>query len=435
MRRLFSALLLKKFEETLVPLRERMTVLKKDHGQVEVGKCTINQLLGGMRGVKALFSQTAHLDPYLGVHYQGRTLPELRSKLPAWDHEPMAEGVFWLLMTGQIPTEEEVESLRLSFLKLSALPESCYSTVMSLPRSLDANAMLNIGLLSLQSSSKFAHAYGQGSLRKTDFWLPMLEDAMSITAKLPRLASLVYAHKYNKFLGTISTDQDLAGNFCSQLGFNQPELCEVFRLLYLLFADHDGGLVSSHTCHLVGSALSDAYLAISAGIAASGAPLHATAIVSKVDWLLTIQKELGELPAETALNDFIVKHVQAGQRIPGYGHAVLKTTDPRFMTLKLMAERYCPHDSLNRLVASCYRVVPHILMAKGVKDPWPNVHAQSGALLYGLGFKQYEFFPVLISVFRTLGQLSSIVQSRALMLPIERPDSMDLHAIVEALND
>lgn len=435
LRRSFAKLLLQKFQDGLPPLRDRINVLKKEHGKVEVGQCTVGQMFGGMRGVKALFSQTAHLDPHEGVFYQGYSLTELRRRLPAFDREPMAEGVFWLLMTGTVPTEEEAESLRLALLKKSHLPEYVHHTVTQLPRSLDGNTMLNIGLLSLQRESAFAKGYAEGKLRKADFWQPMLEDAVDIAAKLPRLASLVYSHKYSKPLGELSNEGDLAGNFCRQLGFNKPELDEVIRLLYLLFADHDGGLVSSHTTHLVGSALSDAYLAISAGISASGAPLHATAMVSAVQFLLTCQEELGDVPSEDALNAYIVGHLQGGNRMPGFGHAVLRATDPRFLMLKLLAERYLPQDSLNRLVASCYRVVPHILMQKRVRNPWPNVHAQSGALLYSLGFKEYEFFPVMISVFRALGQLSSIVQARALMLPIERPDSLDLATLVKAVKD
>jgi citrate synthase len=412
-----------------------MTVLKKEHAKVVVGQCTIGQLFGGMRGVKALFSQTAHLDPHEGIFYQGFSLSELRRKLPAFEREPMAEGVFWLLMTGQIPTEEEAESMRVTFLKRAALPEYCYSAVTHLPRTLDANAMLNIGLLTLQRNSQFARAYSEGKLRKTDYWQPMMEDAIDIVAKLPRLASLVYSHKYGKQLGEINPDQDLAGNFCAQLGFERPELTEVVRLFYLLFADHDGGLVSSHSSHLVGSALSDAYLAMSASISASGSPLHATAMVAAVKNLLQCQKDLGEVPNEEALHKYIVKQLEGGKRIPGFGHAVLKATDPRFLMLKVLAETYVPNDSLNRLVASCYRVVPHILMEKRVSNPWPNVHAQSGALLYALGFKDYDFYPCLISVLRTLGQLSSIVQARALMLPIERPDSLDLSTILNHVRD
>mmetsp|Transcript_26663 Transcript_26663/g.47993 ORF Transcript_26663/g.47993 Transcript_26663/m.47993 type:complete len:437 (-) Transcript_26663:2048-3358(-) len=435
LRRSFATLLTQRFEESLVPLRDRLSVLKKEHGKVEVGQCTVGQLLGGMRGVKALFSQTAHLDPHEGVFYQGFTLTELRRRLPAFDREPMAEGVFWLLLTGKVPNEDEVESLRVAFLKRAALPEYVLKAVTQLPRSLDGNTMLNIGLLSLQRGSAFAKSYAEGKLRKTDYWQPMLEDAVDIAAKLPRLASLVYSHKYNRPLGELSNELDLAGNFCKQLGFSKPELMEVIRLLYLLFADHDGGLVSSHSTHLVGSALGDAYISLSAGIAASGAPLHATAMVSAVDWLIKCQAELGELPSEDALQAYIIGHLEGGSRMPGFGHAVLRATDPRFLMLKLLAERYLPQDSLNRLVASCYRVVPHILMTKRVRNPWPNVHAQSGSLLYSLGFKEYEFFPVLISVFRTLGQLSCLVQARAFMLPIERPDSLDLSSLIKAVKD
>lgn len=76
-----------------------------------------------------------------------------------------------------------------------------------------------------------------------------------------------------------------------------------------------------------------------------------------------------------------------GRVIPGYGHAVLRQTDPRFLCELDFANKYIQNDNLINLVKACYRVIPDALAATGkVQNPYPNVDAASGALLmhYGL---------------------------------------------------
>ena len=70
------------------------------------------------------------------------------------------------------------------------------------------------------------------------------------------------------------------------------------------------------------------------------------------------------------------------QVVPGYGHAVLRKTDPRYTCQREFALKHLPDDPLFKLVGQLYEVVPPILMDTGkVKNPWPNVDAHSGVLL------------------------------------------------------
>ena len=75
-------------------------------------------------------------------------------------------------------------------------------------------------------------------------------------------------------------------------------------------------------------------------------------------------------------------YVLIQQVVPGYGHAVLRKTDPRYMCQREFALKHLPNDPLFKLVAQLYDVVPDVLLEHGkAKNPWPNVDAHSGVLL------------------------------------------------------
>jgi citrate synthase len=76
-------------------------------------------------------------------------------------------------------------------------------------------------------------------------------------------------------------------------------------------------------------------------------------------------------------------------------------------------------------VSNVYDVVPEVLKEHGkAKNPWPNVDAGSGAILYNFGLKEFEYYTVLFSVSRSMGMLSQLVLNRALGTAITRPKSV-----------
>lgn len=200
------------------------------------------------------------------------------------------------------------------------------------------------------------------------------------------------------------------------------------------FSDHEGGNVSAHTTHLVGSALSDPYLSFAAGMNGLAGPLHGLANQEVLLWILKLQKDIGENPTEAKMKDFIWKTLKSGQVVPGYGHAVLRKTDPRYTCQREFAMKHLPDDPLFKLVSTIYTVVPPILTELGkVKNPWPNVDAHSGVLLQYYGLKEMNYYTVLFGVSRALGVLASLVWDRALGLPIERPKSLSTDALMKAV--
>jgi citrate synthase len=131
------------------------------------------------------------------------------------------------------------------------------------------------------------------------------------------------------------------------------------------------------------------------------------------------------LPTKEQIASYVKKTLEEGKVVPGYGHAVLRKTDPRFSAQQDFYRRYIKHDDFCETVQLVYEVVPPILESLGkIKNPWPNVDAHSGALLMHYGMKEYDFYTVLFGVSRALGVMASLIWDRALGHPIERPSSI-----------
>eukprot|EP00178_Gracilaria_changii_P019224 TRINITY_DN5587_c0_g1_i1.p1 TRINITY_DN5587_c0_g1~~TRINITY_DN5587_c0_g1_i1.p1 ORF type:complete len:253 (-),score=34.27 TRINITY_DN5587_c0_g1_i1:67-723(-) len=211
------------------------------------------------------------------------------------------------------------------------------------------------------------------------------------------------------------------------MGYDQHEIMECIRGYLAIHSDHEGGNVSAHTHHLVSSALSDPYLSYSAAVNGLAGPLHGLANQEVLRWLMGVREVLGDNPTDEQLLDHVKATLAAGKVIPGYGHAVLRNTDPRYVHQKEFAARYIKDDPLVNLTAQCYNVIPPHLRSLGkVANPWPNVDAHSGVLLYHYGLTQFDYYTVVFAVSRALGCTAASVWSRALGLPIERPGSITL---------
>ena len=283
-----------------------------------------------------------------------------------------------------------------------------------------------VAIMALQTESKFAERYAKG-MSKKDYWEAVFDDSMDLIARLPRVAAYIYRRKY-KDEDHIHPDGllDWAGNFAHMLGYEDETFRELMRLYMTIHADHEGGNVSAHTTHLVGSALSDPYLSFAAGMNGLAGPLHGLANQEVIKWILEMRQELGvERPSGEQIANYVQKTLNEGKVVPGYGHAALRKTDPRFTAQMEFGKKHLPDDPLVQTVWTIYETVPPILQSLGkIKNPWPNVDAHSGALLVHYGLVEYEFYTVLFGVSRALGVLASLCWDRALGFPLERPKSV-----------
>ena len=402
--------------------------LLKEHGNKVIGEVMLSQIYQGMRGITGLVTETSLLDSQEGIRFRGYSIPELREKLPKAPDgsEPLPEGLFYLMLLGELPNEDDVHHITNVWQRRSHVPSHVFDVIDSFPSYAHPMTMFVAAAMALQTEGHFAKEYAKG-LNKKDYWNPTYDDTMDLIARLPRIAAYVYRRKYknNEHIQPNGL-LDWAGNFAHMLGYQDEGFKELMRLYMTIHADHEGGNVSAHTTHLVGSALSDPYLSYAAGMNGLAGPLHGLANQEVIKWIYEMREALGtEMPAKDQIAEYVKKTLSEGKVVPGYGHAVLRKTDPRFSAQMEFGKKHMPNDPLVQTVWNIYEAVPPILQSLGkVKNPWPNVDAHSGALLVHYGMVEYEYYTVLFAVSRALGVLAALCWSRALGFPIERPKSV-----------
>ncbi|KAF2293667.1 hypothetical protein GH714_003958 [Hevea brasiliensis] len=388
-------------KELIPEQQERLKKIKTEYGKVQLGNITVDMVLGGMRGMTGLLWETSLLDPDEGIRFRGLSIPECQKLLPGAKPggEPLPEGLFWLLLTGKVPSKEQVDALSKELRDRATVPDYVYKAIDALPVTAHPMTQFASGVMALQVQSEFQKAYDKG-IPKAKYWEPTYEDSLNLIARVPIVASYVY---------------------------RSPQMQELMRLYVTIHSDHEGGNVSAHTGHLVASALSDPYLSFAAALNGLAGPLHGLANQEVLLWIKSVVDECGENMTTEQLKDYVWKTLNSGKVVPGFGHGVLRKTDPRYTCQREFALKHLPNDPLFQLVSKLYEVVPPILTELGkVKNPWPNVDAHSGVLLNYYGLTEARYFTVLFGVSRSIGICSQLIWDRALGLPLERPKSVTM---------
>ncbi|KAJ7343554.1 citrate synthase-like protein [Mycena albidolilacea] len=423
-------------QEVIPGKQAQLKKLKAEHAQTVVGDVKVENIIGGMRGIKAMLWEASVLDPNEGIRFHGLSIPDVQKVLPAapGGKEIIAESMLWLLLTGQVPTEAQTRQLSRELAEKGDLPPFVEKLIDSFPATLHPMTQLGMGVAALNHDSLFQAAYEKG-MKKTEYWTYMLDDCINLIARLPALAARIYRNVYNPGtpLPALNKDLDLVGNYSTLLGFgDNHSLTEYLRLYIALHGDHEGGNASAHTAHLVGSTLSDPYLAYSSALFALAGPLHGLANQEVLRWQLAMQAEIGSDVSHEQIKEYLWRTLKSGQVVPGYGHGVLRNPDPRFTALQEFcdARPELQESSIIQLVKKTYEVAPGVLKEHGkTKNPYPNVDATSGCVLYHYGLKEFKYYTVIFGVSRALGALTQLVWSRALGLPIERPKSLSMDAL------
>ena len=411
--------------------RPRTTRLMKEFGKVKIDEVTIDQCIGGARDIRALVTDISYLDPQEGIRFRGKTISETFEMLPKAEgsNYPTVEAFWFLLLTGEVPSEEQLEATMLEFKARQHVPHYVFEIIRAMPIDTHPMTMLSTGILAMQKDSVFHEFYSSGQFNKNTAWEYVYEDAFDIVARIPVLAAYIYNLKYrdNKQI-EINRKLDMGANFAHMIG-QSKEYEDVARMYFILHSDHESGNVSAHTTHLVHSALSDPYYAYSAGLNGLAGPLHGLANQEVLYWTLKFQQKYcsDQEPTRELLTAALWDTLNSGQVIPGYGHAVLRKTDPRYTSQR----EFCLNtpglrdDPLFKLVSMIYEVAPGVLTEHGkTKNPWPNVDSQSGVIQWYYGVREFDFYTVLFGVGRALGCMANIVWDRALGYAIERPKSV-----------
>ncbi|MGA2667359.1 MAG: citrate (Si)-synthase [Ignavibacteria bacterium] len=424
------SLLKEKLASQIPQLRERTHSLIENYGTKVISDVTVGQLLGGLRGVKSLLCDTSEVIVDQGLIIRGYPIKELTEKLP--------EEIYFLLLTGDLPTKAELEDLQSELKARSKVPQYLWSTLKTCLIKDDPHPMtiLISCIAILERESKFAYNYSRG-MKKDKFWEYALEDSLDLIAMLPTLAAGIYRLRFDKGpLISSKMDLDWAADFANMMGVekNPDEFKNLMRLFMVLHCDHEGGNVSARTCHVVNSALADPYYSVVAGLCGLAGPLHGLANQEGIRFVLDVHQKFGGVPDDKSLRDYVVETLSSGRVIPGYGHAVLRVTDPRFTAFLEYGKRVMPEDDCFRIVEKLFEIVPKVLMEGGkAKNPWPNVDASSGALLHYFGITEFDYYTLLFGVSRVLGLTAQLILDRAAGFPIHRPKSVTSDWLVRAV--
>ncbi|KAH8748061.1 mitochondrial putative 2-methylcitrate synthase [Hyaloscypha finlandica] len=428
------------FKECIAPKRELLKKVKALGGMV-IGDVKVENTIGGMRGLKAMVWEGSVLDANEGIRFHGRTIKDCQKELPkgTTGTEMLPEAMFWLLLTGQVPSTSQVRVFSRELAEKAELPDFVNKMLDNFPKDLHPMTQFAIAVSALSHTSKFAKAYEQG-INKADYWEPTFDDSISLLAKLPVIAAKIYQNSYQgggALPAQIDLEQDWSYNFAAMLGKGGKEnqnFQDLLRLYLALHGDHEGGNVSAHATHLVGSALSDPFLSYSAGLQGLAGPLHGLAAQEVLRWILQMQEHVGTRFSDQDVSDYLWSTLKSGRVVPGYGHAVLRKPDPRFEALMDYASSRpeIARDPVFQLVKKNSEIAPTVLKEHGkTKNPYPNVDSSSGVLFHHYGFHETLYYTATFGVSRGFGPLAQLIWDRALGLPIERPKSINLEGLLK----
>ena len=388
------------------------------NGDKVISSVTVSQAIKGMRGVKSLICDTSTVSADKGLIIRGHSILDITNILP--------EEAFYLLLTGELPNKNQLSDLQNQLKEYRTVPDYVWNVLDSMPEKSHPMTMLSIAIQSMRVESIFVEKFNEGTPKK-DYWKWVLEDGLKLIGVLPTIAAAIY-RKQKKLNEKIEPDQNLdwGGNFAYMLGVNDSDdFKKLMRLYLMLHSDHEGGNVSAFSSLTVASSLSSPFLALGAGLNGLAGPLHGLANQECLKFVLEIRNHFSGNPSKEDLKEYCWKRLNNGRVIPGYGHAVLRCPDPRFTAFMNFGKDHIKNDDVFDIVKALFDVVPPVLKEHGkAKNPWPNVDAASGSLLYYYGLKEFNYYTVLFSLSRAMGIISQIIINRALRIPITRPKSV-----------
>ena len=399
--------------------------LLDEKGDQVTSTVTINKAYSGMKGVKGMICDTSSVTADGGLHVRGKHILDIVDLKP--------EEILYLLLIGELPDADALHDLQRDLKERSDVPDYVWDVLSGMPKDSHPMTMFNTAILSMQKESKFAEAYDL-VVSKGDYWESTLEDGLNIIAKLPAIGAAVYRQRFDKGDRIEASDSiDWSENFLQMMGVDySDDMLKMMQLYLMLHCDHEGGNVSTFSALTVNSALSDPYYSLSAGLNGLAGPLHGLANQNNLKFVLDILDHYNGVPSDEQLKEFSWERLNSGKVIPGYGHAVLRCPDPRFTAFMDFGKEHIKGSDVFDVVSKLFDIVPDVLKEHGkARNPWPNVDAASGSLLYNYGIKEFQFYTVLFSMSRSLGIVSQMVLARAMGMPLTRPKSLTYEALKE----
>jgi len=341
-------------------------------------------------------SAITYIDGDAGIlRYRGYPIEELAENASFLE-------VSWLLIYGELPTEDELADFKAKIRRHTMLHEDMREFFSGFPTDAHPMAVLSSAVAALST-------FYQDSLDPFD---PSHVESSTIRllAKMPTIAA--YAHKKSIGQPFLYPDNNLGyvDNFL-RMTFGvpaedyvvNPVASKALNLLFLLHADHEQNC-STSTVRMVGSSNANLFVSISAGVSALFGPLHGGANQSVLEMLEQIQADGGDIATFVQR----VKDKEPGVKLMGFGHRVYKNWDPRAAIVKKVAQ-----DVLDSLEVAD----PLLDLAKQLEEValnddyfvsrklYPNVDFYTGVIYKALGFPT-EMFTVLFALGRLPGWIA-----------------------------
>jgi citrate synthase len=144
-----SVILRQRMEQVIADRQQEVMAFRKEHANTVIDEVTVGQIIGGMRGIPGMLYETSKLDAMEGIAYRGTKLFDIRDQAPATipGGEPIPEGVLWLLLTGELPSESEITSFKEELYRRGALSEDEERMIRSFPRDMHAMTQFSMGVM------------------------------------------------------------------------------------------------------------------------------------------------------------------------------------------------------------------------------------------------------------------------------------------------
>ena len=365
---------------------------------------TSNHLNTGLRGVPVGTCRTSFVTPTEGVHYCGYPIAELATFAP--------EDIIYLLFNKELPTPEQSKEIRAELAARATIPGDVESVLKTLPRDGHPMDWLSVGIHTL------------GMLETTNDWRA---DAMNLIARMPRLMGLIFRIRDGRDEGIPADDPQasLVDRFVSALdlkGVDKEKMTRVISTYLVLHMDHGGGNLSTFSGKAIASGHATVYSSMAGAMNALSGPLHGRANQSCLEFVLRVGTSD---PAE--VERFVRAELAAKRPVFGFGHAVLRTEDPRATVQFALGQEICPEDENFKIITALREVAPRVLSENPkISNPNANVDIASGALLHHIGLTDPTYYTTFFGWARVAGIGAQIVDERSVMrdgkgTPIYRP--------------
>jgi len=365
---------------------------------------TSDHLNTGLRGVPVGTCRTSFVTPTEGVHYCGYPIAELAAFAP--------EDIIYLLFNKELPTPEQSKQIRSELAARATIPGDVESVLKTLPRDGHPMDWLSVGIHTL------------GMFETTNDWRA---DAMNLIARMPRLMGLIFRIRDGRADEIPADDPQasLVDRFVNALdlkGVDKEKMTRVISTYLVLHMDHGGGNLSTFSGKAIASGHATLYSSMAGAMNALSGPLHGRANQSCLEFVLRVGTSD---PAE--VERFVRAELDAKRPVFGFGHAVLRTEDPRATVQFALGEEICPEDENFKIITALREVAPRVLGENPkISNPNANVDIASGALLHHIGLTDPTYYTTFFGWARVAGIGAQIVDERSVMrdgkgTPIYRP--------------